>query len=341
MQFETVLVARIPRVNCPEHGVKTIEVPWAGKNSRFTLMFEAFAIRVLQAAETISSGAGLLRLDWHSAHQIMERAVERGLQRRQMETVRLVGIDEKSFGRGQDYVSLMSDLEQSRVLDVVAGRTAEACQELWTRLGSEQSRKVEAVTIDMWEPYLSTTVQAAPQAQIVHDKFHVAKHLGEAVDRVRRAEQRQLHAQGSDLLTGSKYVWLKNPENWHQADQLKFDALRSCGCKVARAWQLKELFREFWSCFNSTEAESFFDRWYSWAIRCRLAPIKDVARMLKAHLENLLTYFTYAISNALTEGFNSKIQSLKHAARGFRTFANFRIRILFFCGRLNLYPSTH
>ncbi len=328
-------------MNCPEHGVKTIEVPWAGKNSRFTLMFEAFAIRVLQACETVSSGAGLLRLDWHSAHQIMERAVERGLRRRKIETVRLVGIDEKSFGRGQDYVSLMTDLEQSRVLDVVADRTAEACQELWTRLGAEQSHEVEAVTIDMWEPYLSTTAQAAPQAQIVHDKFHVAKHLNEAVDQVRRTENRQLHSQGSDLLSGTKYVWLKNPDNWHEADQLKFDALRSCGCKVARAWQLKELFREFWGCFNSTEAESFFNRSYSWAIRCRLAPIKDVARMLRAHLENLLTYFTYSISNALTEGFNSKIQSLKHAARGFRTFANFRIRILFFCGRLNLYPSIH
>jgi len=341
MQFETVLVARIPRVDCPEHGVKTIEVPWAGKNSRFTLMFEAFAIRLLQAAETVSSGAGLLRLDWHSAHQIMERAVERGLQRRERERVRLVGIDEKSFGRGQNYVSLMSDLEQSRVLDVVPDRTAEACQELWTQLGSEQSHKIEAVSIDMWEPYLSATAQAAPQAQIVHDKFHVAKHLNEAVDRVRRIENRQFHAAGSDLLSGTKYVWLKNPENWHEADQLKFDALRSSGCKVARAWQLKELFREFWSCFNSTEAESFFDRWYSWAIRSRLASVKEVARMLKAHLDNLLTYFTYAISNVLTEGFNSKIQSLKHAARGFRTFANFRTRVLFFCGRLNLYPSTH
>ena len=193
----------------------------------------------------------------------------------------------------------------------------------------------------MWEPYLRATAQAAPQAQIVHDKFHVAKHLNEAVDQVRRAENRQLHCQGNDLLSGTKYVWLKNPETWHELDRLKFEALRSSGCKVARAWQIKELFREFWSCFNATEAEDFFARWYSWAIRCRLAQIENVARMLEARLENLLTYFTYAISNAMTEGFNSKIQSLKHAARGFRTFANFRIRILFFCGRLNLCPSTH
>jgi transposase len=106
---------------------------------------------------------------------------------------------------------LTTDLEQSCVLDVVADRTAEACQQLWTRLGSEQSHKVEAVTIDMSEPYLSITAQAAPQAQIVHDKFHIAKHLNETVDQVRRVENRKLHSEGSDLLSGTKYVWLKNP----------------------------------------------------------------------------------------------------------------------------------
>jgi transposase len=111
--------------------------------------------------------------------------------------------------------------------------------------------------------------------------------------------------------------------------------------KVAKAWQIKELFREFWCCRDAGEALAFFKRWYRWASRCRLEPIKKGARMLKAHLDQLLTYFTYPIANAMSEGFNSKIQSLKHAARGFRSFENFRIRILFFCGRLNLYPITH
>jgi transposase len=143
----------------------------------------------------------------------------------------------------------MTDLEQSRVLDVVVDRTAEACQGLWTPLGVEQSHEVEAITIDMWEPYLRITAQAAPQAEIVHDKFRVAKHLNEAVDQVRRAENRQLHSQGSDLLNGTKYVWLKNPDNWHEADRSKFDALRSCGCKVARAWQLKGTFQRILELF--------------------------------------------------------------------------------------------
>jgi transposase len=341
MQFETVLKARVPRVHCPQHGVKSVAVPWAGKHSRFTLLFEAFALRVVEASTTLKAAAALLRLDWHSLQQLMERAVQRGLQRRGRESVRCVGIDEKSFGAGQSYVSLMSDLEAGRVLEVVPERTTEAGQRLWQRLGPEQRQRVEAVALDLWEPFVKATRAAAPQAQIVHDKFHVAKHLNEAVDEVRRSEQRQLCAEGQDQLTGTKYLWLRNPEHWSPGQQTLFAELRQGGFKVAKAWQIKELFREFWCCRDAEEALAFFKRWYGWASRCRLEPIKKVARTLKAHLDQLLTYFTYPISNAMSEGFNSKIQSLKHAARGFRSFENFRIRILFFCGRLNLYPATH
>jgi transposase len=342
MQFETVLKARVPRVHCPQHGVKSVEVPWAGKHSRFTLLFEAFALRVLEASTTVKAAAALLGLDWHSLQQIMERAVQRGLQRRaQEDPVRRVGIDEKSFGSGQSYVSLMSDLEAGRVLEVVPERTTEAGHALWQRLAPEQRQSVEAVALDMWEPFLKATVAAAPQAEIVHDKFHVSKHLNEAVDEVRRSEHHQLCAEGQDYLTGTKYLWLRNPEHWSPGQQTLFAGLRHSGLKVAKAWQIKELFREFWCCRDAEEALAFFKRWYSWASRCRLEPIKKVARMLKTHLDHLLTYFTYPISNAMSEGFNSKIQSLKHAARGFRSFENFRIRILFFCGRLNLYPITH
>jgi transposase len=342
MQFETVLKARVPRVHCPQHGVKSVEVPWAGKHSRFTLLFEAFALRVLEASTTVKAAAALLGLDWHSLQQIMERAVQRGLQRRaQEDPVRRVGIDEKSFGSGQSYVSLMSDLEAGRVLEVVPERTTEAGHALWQRLAPEQRQSVEAVALDLWEPFLKATVAAAPQAEIVHDKFHVSKHLNEAVDEVRRSEHHQLCAEGQDYLTGTKYLWLRNPEHWSPGQQTLFAELRHSGLKVAKAWQIKELFREFWCCRDAEEALDFFKRWYSWASRCRLEPIKKVARMLKTHLDHLLTYFTYPISNAMSEGFNSKIQSLKHAARGFRSFENFRIRILFFCGRLNLYPITH
>src|SRR5260370_7025247 len=195
MQFETVLKARVPRINCQQHGVKTVEVPWAGKNSRFTLMFEAFAIRVLEASATVKAAALLLRLDWHSLHQIMERAVKRGLDRRAMETVRRIGIDEKSCGHGQSYVTIMSDLEVGRVLEVVPERTKEACQELWQRLGQQQCRSVEAVAIDMWEPVLNATQAAPSQAPILHDKFYVSKHFNQTLHQSPPGQNPQLSSQ--------------------------------------------------------------------------------------------------------------------------------------------------
>ena len=123
MQFETLLITRTPRIQCPEHGIKTVTVPWAGKNSRFTLMLEAFAIALLEGSATIKEAAKLLKMDWHSVHQIMERAVSRGLERRDQEAIRHLGLDEKGFGRGHSYVTVLTDLSAGRVLEVVPERT--------------------------------------------------------------------------------------------------------------------------------------------------------------------------------------------------------------------------
>ena len=130
MQFETIVEASAPRSKCPNCGAKTISVPWAAKHSRFTLMFEAFAIRVLQAASNVKRAAEFLGLSWDTTHSLMERAVKRGLQRRQEQPIEYVGIDEKNFGSGQDYVSLMVDIDRSRVLEVAKDRTTETCNKL-------------------------------------------------------------------------------------------------------------------------------------------------------------------------------------------------------------------
>ena len=130
MQFETIIKARVPRSKCSSCGVKTIAVPWSGKHSRFTLMFEALAISILQAARSVSSGADVLGVSWKTAHTLMRRGVERGLERRGDEPIDYIGIDEKSFGKGQDYVSLMVDIEGSRVLEVAKDRSEESCDQL-------------------------------------------------------------------------------------------------------------------------------------------------------------------------------------------------------------------
>jgi transposase len=338
MQFETVLRARVPRCRCQQCGVKTIAVPWASKSSRFTWMFEAFAIEVLKAASSVQAASLLLRLDWDSANLIMRRGVERGLERRTVDQVQRVGLDEKSFLRGQSYASLMFDLDGARVLEVVPERSEEAADALWESLPAEQREQVVAVCMDMSAPYLKSTGKHVPQAAIVHDKFHVSKHLNEAVDQVRREEHKRLKKEGDERLTGSRQLWLFNPLNLTDAAAERFEPLKRMELKTARAWAIKEQFRWFWTYFHKGYARQFFDRWYGWASRSRLRPVIKKAKMLKRHLENLLTYTQHKVTNAMAEGFNSKIQSLKANARGFRSFANYRTRILFFCGRLDMRP---
>jgi transposase len=338
MQFQTLIRARVPRANCSEHGVKTMTVPWAEPQGRFTLLFECFAIEVLLASASVSHACELLGLGWETVHEIMQRAVVRGLERRQLEDLRHLGMDEKSFRRGQSYITLLTDLDQARVLEVVADRSQAAAEKVWASLSPEQKQAVEAVAVDMWEPYIQTVRQVAPDADVVHDKFHVSKYLNEAVDQVRRQEHKHLLAAGDETLKGSRQLWLYNPQNFSEAQASEFSRLKDLNLKVARAWAAKELFSKFWDYEQEGWARRFFKDWYGWISRSRLGPMIDVARMLKRHLENLLTYLKHRITNAATEGLNSKIQSIKSAARGFRNFQNYRTRILFFCGKLNLYP---
>jgi transposase len=338
MQFTTLIRARTPRADCPEHGVKTMQVPWAAPQGRFTLLFERFAVEVLLASASVSQACALLGIGWDTAQEIMRRAVQRGLERRQLERLKYLGMDEKSFRRGQSYVTLLTDLEESRVLDVVEERTAEAAGRLWNTLSAEQKQGVEAVAVDMWEPFIQTIQTQVPDADIVHDKFHVSKYLGEAVDKVRRQEHKELLAQGDETLKGTRQLWLYNPQNFSPEQAEEFSALKDLQLKVARAWAAKELFSKFWDYQEEGWARRFFKDWFGWVSRSRLKPVVEVAQMLKRHLKNLLTYLRHHITNAVTEGLNSKIQSLKSAARGFRNFQNYRTRILFFCGKLALYP---
>ncbi len=172
-----------------------------------------------------------------------------------------------------------------------------------------------------------------------HDKCQVAKHLGEAVGQVRRAENKAPTAEDDDWLKGTRQLlWLFNKANLSPAQRRRFAAIRQNGPKTARAWAIKEEFRWFWRYVYPMSAEEFFSQWYACGVRCRLRPVIKVAKMLKRHLPNPLSYFPHRITNATSEGFNSGIQALKYAARGFRSFQNYRTLILFFCGKLDLRP---
>ena len=317
-------------------------------------MFECFAIEVLLACQSVSAACELMGLNWGSAQRIIDRgspvrrpplfpsassAVERGLARRSLEGIERVGMDEKSFGRGQDYIGLLNDLDGSRVVEVTPGNDTESGRRLWQSLDKAQREKVKAAAMDMSAGFAAATRLEAPQALIVYDKFHVSALLNKAVDLVRRQEHRKLSEEGDESLKGTKQLWLYNPINLSEERLAQFEEVLEGNLKTSRAWLVKENFCGFWDQEGRWQGEGYFKKWYSHAIRTRLEPIKKVARTLKKHLEGLLNYFEHRITNAASESINSRIQALKANARGFRDFDNYRTRILFFLGKLHMAPA--
>ena len=338
MQFETRISALVPRVKYPDGHTETVKVPWAEARSRWTELFECLAIEVLLAPRSVSQACELLRIDWSRAQRIMERGVARGLCRRSLEGITRVGLDEKSFGRGQDYISVLSDLDQSRVLEVTPGNDTQSGRRLWQSIPAAQREKVQAAAMDMSAGFAAATRLEAPGAEIVYDKYHVSAQLNKAVDAVRRKEHRELSQAGDERLKGSRQLWLYDPVNLDDARQESFADLAAENLKTSRAWMHKENFRDFWAQESRWDGEGYFKQWYGSAIRSRLTPIKKVAKSLKEHLEGLLSYFAHRITNAATEALNGCIAALKANARGFRSFEHYRTRILFFLGQLEMRP---
>ena len=346
-QFQTYLHARPPRVACPEHGVRQVRLPWAEPRARFTTLFERLAIDVLRETD-VKGATRILGISWDEAWEIKRRAVARGRARRRPQAPARLGVDETAIARGHDYLTLVSDLTTGTVEYLAEERKQASLDGYFTSLTPGQRAQIQAVAMDMWEPYVQSVQTHVPQAErkIVFDVFHILQHMNTAVDKVRRAEHRLLRAQGDDTLTGSKYVWLYGEENVPDHHQERFTELTRRRSrkplKTARAWSLKESLRDLWRCRSRVAAEEQWRFWYGWATRARLQPILEVARMIKRHLPNVLTYFRHRITNAMSEGIASKIQALKKMANGFRNRDNFKTAIYFHCGGLDLYPEmTH
>ena len=341
MQFQTILQADVPRVNCSEHGVVQMQVPWAEPGSSFTAMFEALVIDWLLVAST-SAVAELLQLSWNAVDGIMQRSVRRGLERRQITPPEHLSIDETSFQRRHEYVTVVTDQATGHVLHVSDDRTKESLEAFFDLLSTEQQQAIQTVSMDMWPAYINTVrahLEDADQ-KICFDKFHVAGYLGAAVDQVRRQEHRQLSQQGDTLLKNSRYYWLENPDAMSLKRWREFEHLRESALKTARAWAIKEHAMSLWHYTSRTWAEKSWRGWLSWAQRCRLEPMKKVARTIKTHLWGIINAVVLKKTNAAAESVNSRIQRIKHRACGFRNRERFRWAILFHLGGLDLYPAA-
>lgn len=341
-QFETHLHARTPRVNCGEHGVRQVKLPWAEDHARFTALFERLAIDVLM--ETNVSGAmRILRISWDEAWHILQRAVARGMRRKKATVITHLGIDEKAIAKGHKYMTLVYDIKRSVVDFVVEDRKQGSLDGYFATRTPEQLKGIEAMAMDMWDPFVASALAHVPGAadKIVFDKFHIMKHMTQAVDTVRKREHREMLLRKKDTLTKTKYLWLYSEENLPEKHQERFEDLKALNLKTARAWAIKESLRGLWGYTSRGWAMKFWKSWNYWATHSKLQPVKAVAAMLKRRLHNVLTYFAHRIDNAIGEGLNSKIQTVKKMAYGFRNRENFKTAIYFHCGGLNLYPATH
>jgi transposase len=342
MQYQTILEAEVPRVNCRTHGVLTVEVPWAEQGSGFTALFEALVIDWLQEA-SVKAVARMLRTTWGVVDRVMQRAVARGLARRgELQPLNL-SVDETSFQKHHEYVTVVTDQDKRCVLYVADNRETASLDGFFELLSAEQKAGIRSVAMDMWQPYINATQAAVPDAlsKIAFDKFHVAQHLGTAVDKVRRREHRALQAEGDERLKGTKYAWLKNPVNMTGAQRERLALLRAETLQTARAWALKQEAMSLWGYQFRGWARKAWKHWLDWAQRCRLKPMLEAAKLIKRHLWGILNAIVLKSHNGHSESMNSCIQRIKRQACGFRNRERFRNAIYFHCGGLDLYPAKY
>lgn len=292
-------------------------------------------IDLLQATKNQTKTAELLRLSFIQINRIMYNAVERGLSKRvDLSDIQHISIDEKSFKRGHDYVTVLSSPQTGAILNVSHGRKKEDVKKVINDTFTKEERaNIETVSTDMWEAYITTVKEELPSSKLCHDKFHLVKYLNAAVDIVRRKETKR-----QDELLGSRYIWLKDQANLTDKQRMKFEAINNINYETARAWRIKENFRDI--TFNQPMEEAFilFSRWCADAVNSKITAIIKVAEMFKRHTAGIVNAMALNKSNAMAERLNGKIQEIKLSAKGYRTFENFRAAILFYHGKLYLYP---
>jgi transposase len=329
------------RVSCARcAGVHVEAMPWVSGKQRMTralMVTLATWTRVLPWKEV----ARLFRCAWGTVATAVEEAVAYGLAHRDLEGLTHIGIDEISRKRGHVYVTNVYDLKRKRLIWSGEGRKEATLEAFFDELGAEKTAALEGICCDMWQPYIDVIKDRAPEAVLVFDKFHIVRHLMEAVDQVRSDEIREKGSEHKALMYRTRFIWLKNPWNLSEEQASRLGELERLNLKINRAYLLKELFRYFWEYRRVGWAKKYLKQWFWWATHSRLKPMREFAWMVRRHEEDILNYFKMPIDNGTVEGLNNKAKLVIHKAYGFRTAANY-IRNLYHClGDLPLPKTVH
>ncbi len=336
-QFEAWLHAEVPRVACTACGKTTqVPVPWAREGSGFTLLFEAFALSLCKELP-VAQAAQQLRVQSHRLWRRIAHCVSQARAKDDMSQVRQIGIDETSTKKGQQYITVVHDLQAKRLLFATPGRdhttVLDFAQDLQAHGGKPEH--IEHVCMDMSGAFLKGAKQAMAQAAICYDRFHVAALAGQAMDEVRSAEFKAdakavTQALGAlDRKTRRSLAWAMRThhERWGQRHIQAMSALQRSHLKAARAWRMKTALREVYEAAAQAQSEEVaktgLKRWISWASRSRLEPFKRLANTLRTHWDGVVAGMLQARTNAYVEAMNGLLQQVKRAARGFRNTENF------------------
>jgi transposase len=315
-------------------------MPWSHGKSRLSLAF----IVVLSTFARILSWEEVARLfgvHWNTVKSSVSHSVEYGLSRRDLSGILKIGIDELSRRKGHTYITNVYDLVSKNLIWTGDGRDSAVLEKFFDEYGNERTAKLKGVCCDMWAPYFEVIDKSAPKALLVFDKFHIVRHLVDAVDKVRKIEALEKKKDNPELLDGTKYIWLKNPWNLTPKQRERLGLLEKLNLKINRAYLLKESFRQFWDYVYPESARKFLNKWFWWATHSRLVPMRDFAWMLRNHEDDILNFFKLKINAGIVEGLNRKAKVISQRAYGYRTFETFRLALYHVMANLPMPELTH
>lgn len=335
-QHRCYLHARVPRVKTGDGSIHQVSVPWARENSGFTLLFEAYAMLLIESEMPVSKVSECTKVTAPRIWRVFNYWITRALSKDKLDTVTQIGMDETSKKKGHNYITLFADLEQRRTIHVCEGKDAATIEDFTEALESKGGgkEKIEIVSMDMSPAFISGVTEHLPNAQLVFDKFHLIQSLNKALDDVRIAERK-----GNDLLKGHKYTVLKKYSNLSMEKKNELDHVLMMYPKLGDAYRLRELFVDVFAIPDPEEAKGYLWFWCDMAMDAKIEPYKKLVSMIKSHWSGITAYFDKRVTNGVLEGINSKIQLAKRRARGYRKVENFINMIYFLTAKLKFdYP---
>lgn len=332
-QHECYLEVRMPRVRLPDGGVRLVEPDWAGKLAGFTLLFEALIITLCREMP-FAAVARLVNLSWHRVAAICGRYVDLALAEADFSAVARLAVDETSRAKGHDYITLFADADERKVLFVAEGRGADTVESFAEDLivHDGDPAAIESVSIDMSPAFIKGVGESLPNARITFDKFHVVAHASLAVDQTRRIEQKR-----DPSLKGLRWALLKDRSNLNPGAQADLDALvaQFTTKRTARAWLYREQLRDILDRKQINVVRGMLTQWATCVMRSKVEPMKDVARLIRNHMEGIVAWAQTRQTNGFLEALNGLFQAAKRKARGYGRFSTIRTVIFLIAGKLD------